>query len=250
MQTTSEIIAYSPPSNAGGSETLLSSGARGRGGLGRRANGAAIRALDLLVAGSLLTLLAPVVVLAAIAVRLDSPGPSFYRARRVGYRGRNLNMLKFRKMQDNAMGLALTTDDDHRFTRIGGLLAKLKLDELPQLWNVLRGDMSLVGPRPEDHQFVALHLEDYRQILSVRPGITGLSQVAFAEESRILHDDDPLTHYIGAILPQKVAMDRMYAANQSLWLNIRILFWTTAAVTMRRSVAVHRATGKMNLRKR
>jgi lipopolysaccharide/colanic/teichoic acid biosynthesis glycosyltransferase len=174
----------------------------------------------------------------------------FFRANRVGWRGSRLYMLKFRKMHEDASGLALTTDDDHRFTRIGSLLSRLKLDELPQLWHVLVGEMSLVGPRPEDPGFVALHGHEYETILDVRPGITGLSQIAFLEESRILDDDNPVDHYVGHILPQKVGLDVMYARRRSFFLNLRILLWTAAAVVMRRPVAVHRDSGKMNLRRR
>lgn len=231
-----------------------------------RVDAGLIRAFDVGVSVVLLLLLLPVIVLAAVAVRLDSPGPSFFRAERVGFKGRRLAMLKFRKMRDDATGLALTAAGDHRFTRIGGRLAKFKIDELPQLWNVLRGQMSLVGPRPETSEFVALHSREYEIILSVRPGVTGLSQVAFAEESRILDrlsrvglaegsriltdDVKPLEHYVARILPQKVGMDCMYARERTLGLNLRILFWTTAAVIMRRQVAVHRGSGKMNLRRR
>ncbi len=208
------------------------------------------RTLDLIVAGGLLLLLAPLFALAALTVRLESPGPVFYRCRRVGHGGSPLAMLKFRKMQHGAAGLALTTDGDGRFTRIGALLARTKLDELPQLWQVFRGQMSLVGPRPEDPDFVSHHQDDYKAILSVRPGITGLSQIAFAEEGQILDDEDPLGHYLDRLLPQKVAMDRMYAEHRSLRLDLRILFWTSAAVILRRKVAVHRQSGRMNLRRR
>ncbi len=218
--------------------------------LSARANMGFIRALDFFVALTLLLLLLPVVLVAALAIRIESPGPIFFRANRVGWRGRRLKMLKFRKMHEDASGLALTTDDDHRFTRIGALLARLKLDELPQLWHVLRGDMSLVGPRPEDPEFVALHHNAYVTILDVRPGITGLSQIAFLEESRILDDDDPLDHYLSSILPQKVELDAMYARRRTCLMNLRILRWTAAAVIMRRQVAVHRDSGKMNFRKR
>jgi lipopolysaccharide/colanic/teichoic acid biosynthesis glycosyltransferase len=219
-------------------------------GLRRRLGRTAIRAFDAAVAGFLLLVLAPVILVAILAVRLESPGPAFIRVNRVGHGGRRLRMLKFRKMHDDAAGPALTVADDERFTRMGKVLARLKLDEVPQLWNVLRGEMSLVGPRPDSEEFVALHSKDYREILSVRPGITGLSQIAFAEESAILDEADPLGHYVGRILPQKVLMDKMYAYEQRLWLNLRILFWTTAAVLLRRQVAVHRDSGKMNLRKR
>jgi lipopolysaccharide/colanic/teichoic acid biosynthesis glycosyltransferase len=211
---------------------------------------ALIRTLDIVVSLALLILLSPVILIAAIVIRLDSPGPAFFRVGRVGFRSAPLEMLKFRKMQDGASGPSLTMDDDHRFTRIGATLAKLKIDEIPQLWNVLMGEMSLVGPRPEDEQFVEMHEVLYRTILSVRPGITGLSQIAFAEESRILDDEDPIDHYVGRILPQKVLLDVIYAENRSLRLNLRILFWTTGAVILRRQVAVHRESGKMNLRRR
>jgi lipopolysaccharide/colanic/teichoic acid biosynthesis glycosyltransferase len=230
--------------------SLAVNGVFGEPRLRNRIDAALIRVLDALIASSLLLLMLPVVLATAIAVRLDSPGPSFFRVERVGWRGTRLRMLKLRKMHDDASGPALTTDDDERFTRLGPLLAKLKLDEIPQLWHVLTGEMSLVGPRPESAEFVSLHPGEYQAILSVRPGITGLSQVAFAEESRILHDLDPVDHYVGQILPQKVALDVMYARSRSLWLNLRVLMWTTAAVIMRRQVAVHRKSGAMNLRKR
>ncbi len=186
----------------------------------------------------------------AILIKLDSPGPVLYRARRVGYKGRELRMLKFRKMSDGATGPRLTSGEDHRLTRVGVWLTRLKLDEIPQLWQVLTGEMSLVGPRPEDPEFVKLMRKDYEVILKVRPGITGLSQIAFAEESHILSSDDPMSHYVYRLLPQKLTMDRMYATEQTTWLNLRILFWTAAAVLLRRPVAVHRNTGRMNLRMR
>jgi lipopolysaccharide/colanic/teichoic acid biosynthesis glycosyltransferase len=211
---------------------------------------AAKRMLDIVLAGLLLLLLLPLVALASLLIILDSPGGPFYRCERAGFRGRRLRMLKFRKMHDNASGRALTTDDDERFTRMGVWLAKFKLDELPQLWHVVRGEMSLVGPRPEDPSFVERHGNAYDHILSVRPGITGLSQLAFAEESRILDDDDPLGHYVDRLLPQKVNLDRLYASQRTLYLDLKILFWTAAAVVLRRQVAVHRGSGRMNLRKR
>jgi lipopolysaccharide/colanic/teichoic acid biosynthesis glycosyltransferase len=110
--------------------------------------------------------------------------------------------------------------------------------------------MSLVGPRPEDPGFVALHERDYARILAVRPGITGLAQLAFVEESRILDNGNPLDHYVGRILPQKVNLDVLYAERRSFAFNLRILLWTLAAVVMRKQVAVHRETGAMKLRRR
>src|SRR4051795_10821647 len=208
------------------------------------------RAVDITVSAVLLLLALPIILIVALAIKLDSPGPVFYAARRIGYRGRPLRMFKFRKMHHSAAGPRLTTDDDERFTRVGAWLAKSKLDELPQLWNVLRGDMSLIGPRPEDPAFVALHAPDFIEILRVRPGVTGLSQIAFAEESRILDDDDPTGHYLDRILPQKMGMDRLYAMRYHVRLALSILVWTGVAVLLRRQVAVHRETGRMNLRRR
>jgi hypothetical protein len=110
--------------------------------------------------------------------------------------------------------------------------------------------MSIVGPRPEDPGFVALHPEDYAQILLARPGISGLSQLAYAGESHILNDEDPVEDYIGRILPQKLRMDRLYARRSTVRLDLKILFWTVMTVLLRRPVAVHRTTARMNIRRR
>jgi lipopolysaccharide/colanic/teichoic acid biosynthesis glycosyltransferase len=208
------------------------------------------RTLDIAVASTLLLVLTPVIAAVALAIKLDSPGPLFYRARRVGYRGQDLGMMKFRKMHESASGPALTLSDDSRLTRVGRFLAVSKLDEMPQLWNVVKGEMSLVGPRPEDHSFVELHEDVYDTITAVRPGITGLSQLAFAEESRILDPSDRLGHYVERLLPQKTKMDELYASHRNIRMDIRILLWTVAAVLLRKDVAVHRQTGDLNLRRR
>jgi lipopolysaccharide/colanic/teichoic acid biosynthesis glycosyltransferase len=215
-----------------------------------RIDAALKRGLDIAISLLLLVALAPLIAIVAVIVCLDSRGPAFYRAPRIGHRGRQLRMLKFRKMHDAAEGIPLTTDDDVRFTRFGALLAKSKLDEVPQLWNVLRGEMSLVGPRPETHTFVQRHHDAYDGILAVRPGVFGLSQLAFIAEGRILDDDDPISHYVDRILPQKVKLDLMYARRRTLLLDLKIMIWSTVAVLLRRQVAVHRQTGHMNLRRR
>jgi lipopolysaccharide/colanic/teichoic acid biosynthesis glycosyltransferase len=208
------------------------------------------RGLDVLVAAAILLFTLPLIAVVALAVVLESRGPVFYRAERVGRGGRPLSMLKFRKMARDAGGLRLTTYDDRRLTRVGAMLARTKLDELPQFINVLRGDMSLVGPRPEDPGFVAQRRADFDQILKVRPGITGLAQIAFADEARILSKDAPVEHYLDRILPQKCALDRLYIRNIGLRTDLRILVWTAVAVLLRYEVAVHRDTGRMNLRRR
>jgi lipopolysaccharide/colanic/teichoic acid biosynthesis glycosyltransferase len=209
------------------------------------------RGLDIALSAILLLLLAPVMAVVAVLVRLDSPGPALFRCERLGHRGRRLDVLKFRKMVSGAKGAPLTTAQDERFTRLGGWLAKYKFDELPQIWQVLKGEMSLVGPRPESLDFVERYSDDYHDhILTVRPGIFGLSQLAFACENRILDPDDPIGHYVARILPQKVALDRMYAAKHSPWLNLRILFWSCVTVVLRRPVAVNRHSAAMKIRRR
>ncbi|MGH3041408.1 MAG: sugar transferase [Gaiellaceae bacterium] len=206
------------------------------------------RALDVVVSAALLLVTAPVVLVVALVIKIDSRGPVFIRCRRVGRRGREFGMLKFRKMRRDAAGIALTSPTDDRFTRVGHFLAASKLDELPQLWNVLKGDMSLVGPRPEDPGFVQLERQLYETILSVRPGITGLTQLAFARESEILDPHDRVGDYLKRLLPQKARLDCLYVARRSARLDLKILAWTAIAVLMRRDVAVHRETAGLGLR--
>jgi lipopolysaccharide/colanic/teichoic acid biosynthesis glycosyltransferase len=201
------------------------------------------------VAAVLLVVLLPTFVILAIAIKLDSPGPVFFRAERVGFRGSRLRMLKFRKMHRDASGPALTTADDDRFTRMGRFLVYMKFDELPQLWNVLRGDMSLVGPRPEDPRFVAAQPEIYAEILQVKPGITGLCQLAFTREAELDGAGDRVGYYLRQLLPQKAAMDQLYARTRSLALDFKIVLWTFVAVFCRRDVAVNRETGALTLRR-
>jgi lipopolysaccharide/colanic/teichoic acid biosynthesis glycosyltransferase len=208
------------------------------------------RTLDVVVSALALVVLVPVLALIAAAVALDGPGPVFYRAERVGFRGRPLRMLKFRKMRTDAGGSLLTVADDRRLTRLGALLARTKLDELPQLWHVLRGDMSLVGPRPESPDFVRRFPAEYALILSVRPGLTGYTQLAFAREGLILDAGDPERDYVRRLLPQKIALDRMYAARPSLGRDLRILGATVRCLLLRRPIAVDRATGALSLRRR
>jgi len=200
------------------------------------------RLLDVLVGAVALVLLLPVFALAALAIKLESRGPVFYSCRRVGVGGREFSMLKFRKMRTGVAGGPLTAVDDERFTRMGRLLAKTKLDEIPQFWNVLTGSMSLVGPRPEDPVFVERQRAVFEQVLRVRPGITGLSQLAFAREMEILDPDDRIGDYVRRLLPQKVGLDQLYVQQRSPLMNLRILWWTMVAVVCKRDVAVDRAT--------
>jgi lipopolysaccharide/colanic/teichoic acid biosynthesis glycosyltransferase len=216
----------------------------------RRASGAAKRALDVVVSAMALLLLSVFIAAIALAIKLESRGPVFYRCRRVGPGGRELWMLKFRKMPAVTEGPALTVPDDARFTRIGRHLARTKLDEIPQLWNVLTGSMSLVGPRPEDPSFVELFPADYDEILRVRPGITGLTQLAFAHEGKILDSRDRVGDYVRRLLPQKIQIDRFYVVKRSTLMDLRILAWTAIAVVFKAEIAVDRSTGRLTLRRR
>jgi lipopolysaccharide/colanic/teichoic acid biosynthesis glycosyltransferase len=204
---------------------------------------------EIALAVLLLAVLAPALLVIAAAIKADSRGPIFYRCRRVGHGGQPFDMLKFRKMHVGVGGPLLTAADDRRFTRLGRLLASLRLDELPQLWNIVRGEMSFVGPRPEDPYFVMLDAEGYRDILRVRPGVTGLSQLAFAAEGRLLLQPGGLDYYTERLLPEKIAIDRLYARHKSLALDLRIVAWTVLAVAGM-DIAVHRQTARLTRRRR
>jgi len=211
---------------------------------------AAKRVIDIAVSAVMLLVLAPLFALIAVLISLDSRGPVLFACDRVGRGRRPLRMLKFRKMWDHARGPALTLSDDERFTGIGAWLARHKLDELPQFWHVLRGEMSLIGPRPEAEVFVSLFEAEYDRILAVRPGILGLSQLAFAREGQVLDRREPAAHYASSILPQKVALDCLYLERQGVALDLRILFWSFVAVVLSREVAVHRESGRLGVRRR
>jgi lipopolysaccharide/colanic/teichoic acid biosynthesis glycosyltransferase len=189
------------------------------------------RLLDLLS----LVLLAPIVVpigyLIAIAVFLDSPGPVLFRAARLGVGGEEFRMLKFRTMRVDLAGASIAAGaGDQRITPVGRFLRATRLDELPQLWNVARGEMSMVGPRPELAEFVGLHAADYGEILAVCPGLTGPTQLRFAGvEARMLHlHPDPEAFYRDELLPDKVEMDLDYARYRSNLGDLRVLVQTLA----------------------
>ena len=183
------------------------------------------RAFDVTCVVLLIPLLLLPALLVALLVLLDSPGGVIYRARRVGHRGQPFEMLKFRTMRWGAEGAAITHAEDDRITPLGRILRVSRLDELPQLWNVLRGEMRLVGPRPEDESFVAAHRLEYERILDVPPGLTGPTQVRFAaaEAQLLAGSDDPAGHYAAEVLPSKVAIDLAYARRNSIAGDLRIL---------------------------
>lgn len=187
------------------------------------------RVFDLLVAGLALLLLSPLLLAVALAIRLDSPGPVLFRQERVGRRGVPFRIHKFRTMVHGAAGLPLTVGADARVTRVGALLRRTRIDELPQFIDVLQGTMSLVGPRPEVPRYVAHYPPALRErALAVRPGITDPSSLAFIDEATLLAQAaDPEREYIEVILPAKLRQAADYAERATLWTDIGVL-WRTA----------------------
>lgn len=191
------------------------------------------RIFDVVVSLLILLVTCPFFLLLAIAIKIDSRGPVFYRQVRVGQNGEDFKIFKFRTMVQNAdkIGLALTTGRDPRITRVGHLIRKCRLDEFSQLLNVLKGDMSLVGPRPEVRKYVDAYQPEYWATLLVRPGITAPSSIAFRNEDELLSaGGDPETIYIEEILPKKCGLNLEYLKKITVCRDIRIMFQTVAAV--------------------
>lgn len=192
------------------------------------------RGLDLALAGIGLLVTAPLWPCIALAVRIETTGPVLHRAIRVGRGGRTFTLLKFRSMRVGSGGPAVTAGSDARITRIGRLLRQTKLDELPQLLNVLRGEMSLVGPRPEDVRYVAFYSDAQRAVLGVRPGITGAAAVAYRHEEAILAQaDDVERTYRCEVLPAKLALELSYLNDRGLMTDLRLIAQTLLAVFRR-----------------
>jgi lipopolysaccharide/colanic/teichoic acid biosynthesis glycosyltransferase len=190
------------------------------------------RCFDLVIAGVLLLALVPLLLLIALAVAAGSGSPVIYQAQRVGRGGKSFMMLKFRTMMVGTPGPAITGRDDPRITRIGAVLRRTKLDELLQLLNVLRGDMSLVGPRPEDARFVAMYTPEQREVLTVRPGITSPAAVHYRHEETLLvaGTQDFEQAYATTLMPAKLALDLNYVRRRNFWWDIAILCQSLAAV--------------------
>lgn len=195
------------------------------------------RALDFALSGVLLVDLAPVLAAIALAIRAETPGPVFYRSRRMGKNGIPFEMLKFRSMVVEAAASGpITRPGDARITRLGAWLRLFKLDELPQLWNVFRGDMSLVGPRAEDIKIVEeMYTEDQKRALTVRPGMTGLGQVRFFPDmtGEVPPDVDPMTYYRDVQLKQKLDVDLEYVDRVSVPLDLSLLAKTAYCVLVK-----------------
>jgi lipopolysaccharide/colanic/teichoic acid biosynthesis glycosyltransferase len=193
------------------------------------------RACDIAVSLTLLLLLWPVLVIVAAAVKLTSPGPVFYRGLRSGLHGTTFHILKFRTMVQNAelLGGPTTGTNDRRVTRLGAILRRTKLDELPQFWNVLVGDMSLVGPRPEVLEYTALYRGGSECILSMRPGITDYASVEFADLDDRVGSIDPDAYFRQHVLPRKTALRIKYVKEWSFRSDVAILWATVRRVVKR-----------------
>lgn len=190
------------------------------------------RLFDLVLASLGAVILVPAWIIIAIAIKATSPGPVLFRQERVGRYGKRFRILKFRTMREGSDGAPITAKGDTRITPVGRLLRTSKLDETPQLLNVIRGEMSLVGPRPEVPQYVDLYPDVARaRILSVRPGLTDPATLAFRNEELVLaRHADPLRAYREVILPQKVSAYVEYVKNRTFWGDVALLWRTVGAV--------------------
>ena len=195
------------------------------------------RIMDIVLSLGTFLVLAPIFIVIAVWVKTDSAGPVLYTGVRVGLRGRKFRMLKFRSMVSDAdkVGGPSTSDDDPRVTRAGKFLRKYKLDELPELVNVLRGDMSIVGPRPEVPQEVELYSDEERDLLLVRPGITDYASIRFNDEGEILAGSaDPHEVYRLKIRPEKIRLGLKYVHECSLWVDVKLIFKTLGVLFVSR----------------
>ena len=205
------------------------------------------RAFDVGAAATGLGLLALPMAAVAIAIKLDSPGPVFYRGKRVGLGGKPFRIFKFRSMRVNRGGPDSTSLHDDRITRVGHFIRRYKLDELPQLFNVLVGEMSLVGPRPEVQKFVDMYTAEEKAILGVQPGITDWSSIKFQNEGEIIASSgytDADEAYFELIRPQKLWLQLKYLRERSLMVDINIL-WRTVAMMLRKTRATSAKTRKL-----
>jgi len=185
------------------------------------------RTFDFIASFLGLLVLSPVLLLIAILIKLQMPGPVFFIQERVGQNARLFKMVKFRSMNVNHGGNTVSVKGESRITPLGATLRKYKLDELPELWNVLKGDMSLVGPRPDVPGYADILKGESAKILELRPGITGPSSLKYRDEEELLSRvDNPQQYNDEVIYPDKVRINIKYLHNQSLWLDLKIIFCT------------------------
>ena len=191
------------------------------------------RMFDRFASGVILIVSAPMFVLIGVCIFLETGWPIFFVQTRMGWNGTTFGLIKFRTMRQNMKGPSLTVGGDQRITAVGGYLRKFKLDELPQLWNVLRGEMAFVGPRPEVPEFVDLRAPIWQSVLSVRPGITNPASIAFRDEELLLERScDPILYYKDTLLPAKLAMNLEYIKKSSFWGDLRVIARTAICAAL------------------
>jgi lipopolysaccharide/colanic/teichoic acid biosynthesis glycosyltransferase len=183
------------------------------------------RFVDILASFVGLILLLPLFLIIGIAIKIHDGGPVFYRAKRTGYQGKDLLLYKFRSMvqQADINGPGITTSNDQRITPIGRFIRKTKLDELPQLINVLKGEMSLVGPRPEDSRYVNKYTPEQRKILDYKPGITSAASLSYRNEESLLSGDDWENQYLTKVMPEKILIDINYCNTANILQDISLI---------------------------
>jgi lipopolysaccharide/colanic/teichoic acid biosynthesis glycosyltransferase len=186
------------------------------------------RLLDLVLSGCGLIILLPLFAVIALQIKRDSPGPVFYLAPRIGQHGKPYKLYKFRSMVVDAdrQGQMITTAADRRITPVGQFIRRTKIDELPQLLNVFRGEMSLVGPRPESPRYVEMYTSEQREILGYRPGITSPASLTYHNEAELLTGADWEQVYIEQIMPDKLRIDLEYMRQATVWSDLAIVFAT------------------------
>lgn len=188
-----------------------------------------IRFFDLIFSIMGLVILSPLFIVLYLLIRIESKGGGFYSQERIGKNGKPFKLYKFRSMRigSDKKGLITIGEKDNRITKTGFILRKYKLDELPQLWNVFIGDMSLVGPRPEVKKYTDLYTEEQKQVLHVRPGITDWASIKYVDENKILGEaKDPDEAYVNLIMPNKIKLNMVYIQNQTLGEYFKIIFTT------------------------
>ena len=188
-----------------------------------------IRFFDLIFSIMGLVILSPLFIVLYLLIRIESKGGGFYSQERIGKNGKPFKLYKFRSMRigSDKKGLITIGEKDNRITKTGFILRKYKLDELPQLWNVFIGDMSLVGPRPEVKKYTDLYTEEQKQVLNVRPGITDWASIKYVDENKILGESKtPDEAYVNLIMPNKIKLNMVYIQNQTLGEYFKIIFTT------------------------
>ena len=188
-----------------------------------------IRFCDIIFSAMGIILLSPLFLALYILIRVESKGGGFYAQERIGKNGKPFKLYKFRSMRvgSDAKGLITVGERDNRITKMGYYLRKFKLDELPQLWNVFIGDMSLVGPRPEVKKYTDLYTEEQKKVLSIRPGITDWASIEYVDENKILGEaENPDDAYVHIIMPAKIKLNMVYINHQTLGEYLKIIFTT------------------------